>query len=277
MPENNEAVAHHEKSVGTVVREAREARNLSLEQASRTTRIHVDVLRSLEGDDTAKLGAVYTKGFLKLYADFLGLNKEEIVARFVAATPEAAVVRPRKAASAPQGAAVRLIVESGRRLGMQVQRFFRRLAWRRVALVLLAGVFLFGMGRWIKGCRVRVRERRVRAVALAASDIESAASAGSKPAAAAAKKKDEQKVVLVVRAVEKTWLQVKADGKIIFQGVLAKGSSENWKAKEKIELWIADAGALQLEVNGRFLDRIGRRGQTLKWIEITPKGLAVRG
>ncbi len=299
MPENNEVTPQQEKSVGTFLREARESRNLSLEQVSRTTRIHAHVLKALEADDTAKLGVVYTKSFLRLYADFLGLNKDEIIARFLAATPEAAVTIIKKVAAsapAPQRLVVRLTAEIGRRLWVQVQRLLRRVPWQRVAVVLLAALLLFGTGRWIGGCRARARERR--AVAAVASSTagktgasktapsRTTAQSAPKPAdrkedgkkavlVSAASKKETKNVALAVKALGKTWLQVKADGKIIFQGVLAKGSLESWKADEKIELWIGDAGALQLEVNGRFLDRIGRRGQTLKEVLITPKGLVV--
>jgi len=275
MAENNEATPEQQKSIGVALREAREARNLSLEQVSRATRIHADVLRALEADDTSKLGAVYTKSFLRLYADFLGLDREGLVARFLAAIPSAAVVGVRKAA-APEAASQRSVVrftgEVGRRFWFRVWSLGRRVPWQRVAAVLLAALLLFGTVRWIKGCRVRRREQRAHAVSLAVP----AAKETPPPVAAVTKMKDEQKVVLVVRAVEKTWLQVKVDDKIIFQSVLAKGSSESWKAREKIELWIGDAGALELEVNGRFLDRIGRRGQTLKEVVITTKGLVVR-
>ena len=294
MPENNEVTPQQEKSVGTILREAREARHLSLEQVSRTTRIHAHVLKALEVDDTAKLGVVYTRSFLRLYADFLGLNKDEIIARFLAATPEAAVTIIKKVAApapASQRLVVRLCVETGRRLWVQVRRLLRRVPWPRVAVVLLAALLLFGTGRWIGGCRARARERRAAAAVVSSAAATTGASRTASPSVpksagrksdsrkavlvSAAAKKEVKNVALAVKALGKTWLQVKADGKIIFQSVLAKGSSESWKAKEKIELWIGDAGVLELEVNGRFLDRIGRRGQTLKEVLITPKGLVV--
>ncbi len=278
MSENKGAAPQQEKSVGTILREARQARNLSLEQTSRTTHIHVNVLKALEADEVGRLGVVYTRSFLRLYADFLGLNKDEIVERFIAVTPEAAASVNKVLPSAPRRIlpVVRLTGKIGRNLWVLVQRGARRVPWQRVAVGVLALVFLFGMGRWIKGCRARGRERRAAAVSAAPSGARGrAASASSRISAAT--KKSEQRVVLVVRAVDKTWLQVKADGKIIFQSVLAKGSSESWQAEEQIELWIGDAGALELEVNGRFLGHIGRPGQTLKEVVITPKGLIVRG
>jgi len=284
MPENNGAAAQQGKSVGAVLREAREAKNLSLEQVSRTTRIHAHVLKALEEDDTGKLGVVYTKSFLRLYAEFLGLDKEEMVARFAAATPDEAMPVKKIIVSASGGPGPRGPAGPGGRLWGQLCRQVRRVPWQRVAIGALVIVFIFGMGRWVKGCRARAREKRAAAAAQPAPrPARAAKTAPPQPAASKAvskppvKKTEEQSVVLVVRAVDKTWLQVKADGAIIFQSVLSKGSSERWQAREKIELSIGDAGALELEVNGRFLDRIGRPGQTLKDVVITLKGLAVRG
>jgi len=88
--------------------------------------------------------------------------------------------------------------------------------------------------------------------------------------------KEGEKIVLVLRAKEKTWLQVKVDGKVVLQNLLARGAAESWQAREKIELWLGNAGAVQLEVNGRLLERIGRPGQTLRRVVITREGLSIQ-
>jgi cytoskeletal protein RodZ len=43
------------KSAGAMLRETREARGISLEEASRSTHIHVNVLRKIEADDFSSL------------------------------------------------------------------------------------------------------------------------------------------------------------------------------------------------------------------------------
>jgi hypothetical protein len=50
---------------------------------------------------------------------------------------------------------------------------------------------------------------------------------------------------------------VKSDGKIIFENTLAKGSVENWQAKENLELWIGRADALDLTFNGKHIGSPG--------------------
>jgi cytoskeletal protein RodZ len=68
------------ESIGEILREARHQKRASLEDASRATRIKMDILEQLEADEFDRLAApAYTKGFLKLYSDYLGLDSQAIV------------------------------------------------------------------------------------------------------------------------------------------------------------------------------------------------------
>ncbi len=65
---------------------------LTLEQAAEDTRIREKFLRALESGDYQTLpGAVYTKGFLRNYAEYLGLEPDAIILQFQSerGTPEA--------------------------------------------------------------------------------------------------------------------------------------------------------------------------------------------
>jgi len=68
------------ESIGETLREARHQRHASLEDASRATRIKMDILEQLEADEFDRLAApTYTKGFLRLYAEYLGLDSQSLV------------------------------------------------------------------------------------------------------------------------------------------------------------------------------------------------------
>lgn len=65
---------------------------LTLEQAAEDTRIREKFLRALENGDYQTLpGAVYTKGFLRNYAEYLGLDPDGLILQFQSerGTPEA--------------------------------------------------------------------------------------------------------------------------------------------------------------------------------------------
>ena len=63
---------------GSKLKQIREERNIPLEQVAKSTRIRLSILQDLENDEYTDLGSrVQIRGFLKLYADFLGVPLEE--------------------------------------------------------------------------------------------------------------------------------------------------------------------------------------------------------
>jgi transcriptional regulator with XRE-family HTH domain len=69
--------------IGSVLRNARGERNLSLEQAARELHIRSRYLEALEEGRFSELpGAAYVKGYLQRYAAYLQLDKEEVLRRF---------------------------------------------------------------------------------------------------------------------------------------------------------------------------------------------------
>src|SRR5215212_3426175 len=80
---------------------ARERKGVDLVRAERDTKIRIRYLSALETGDYRDLpGAVYTKGFLRNYAIYLGLDPEDVLRQWrrergEATAPEAAIVPPR--------------------------------------------------------------------------------------------------------------------------------------------------------------------------------------
>ncbi len=69
--------------LGDTLRAQREKKGITLEQAASDTRIREKFLKALEDSDHRTLpGAVYTKGFLRNYAEYLELATEELVVQF---------------------------------------------------------------------------------------------------------------------------------------------------------------------------------------------------
>jgi cytoskeletal protein RodZ len=67
-------------SLGDQLRAQRERKGITLEQAAADTRIREKFLKALEEGDYPSLpGAVYTRGFLRNYSDYLDLQTDELV------------------------------------------------------------------------------------------------------------------------------------------------------------------------------------------------------
>jgi len=92
------------ETVGTTLRQQREKKRMGLAEVSRVTRIPMATLESIEQDHFDDLpGEVFVKGFLKSYAQTLGLGPEDIVARYTASR-RVAMVTPLPVASPVQAA-----------------------------------------------------------------------------------------------------------------------------------------------------------------------------
>jgi cytoskeletal protein RodZ len=68
------------KSVGELLRSAREEGKFTLDDVNRQTRISIGVLKQLEQDDFDSFESdIYLKNFLKNYANFLGIDAGHIL------------------------------------------------------------------------------------------------------------------------------------------------------------------------------------------------------
>lgn len=294
------------KSVGLILKEARMAKSLSLEQASKDTKIHLNILKNIETDEINSLGLVYAKSFLRIYAEYLGLNKEDIVRLFedlfVPAAgrqvlPQTATARIVRFASEKSPVKVRPVCPDpgGMFLGLIKKVDFRLVIFWVVILFVVVLMMKFvrhhgSTARILKKVEVKKKPAQRPQVSLPAAvsknpsvkqaaDLALAGAQKSKSASLlkpTVVPKEEEKVVLTIKAKTKSWLQVKVDGKVVFQNILTRGRGEMWQAKEKIEIWLGDAGAVQLELNGRLFERIGRPGQMLKHVVATKAGLSIQ-
>jgi cytoskeletal protein RodZ len=69
--------------VGDVLKEARSKRGLSLEEVAASTHIRLEYLKGIEQSDFSKIPSeIYVRGYLKSYAEILGLDEDEILALY---------------------------------------------------------------------------------------------------------------------------------------------------------------------------------------------------
>ncbi len=79
--ENQEEASALVAGPGRRLREAREARRLSIEQVATQLRMQARIIEALEGDDYSSLpGKTFVQGYLRSYSRLLGLPEESVVA-----------------------------------------------------------------------------------------------------------------------------------------------------------------------------------------------------
>ena len=88
---------------GTLLKSTREARGISLRVAHEATKIPMDVLRAIEEGYTVRtLAPFYLKGFIKMYAEYLKINVQDIhIEERKQERPAGSVPKPRVAPSSP--------------------------------------------------------------------------------------------------------------------------------------------------------------------------------
>ena len=226
-------------TIGEQLRIAREAKGLTIEDAHRHTKIHAKLLQAMEEDRTREvLEPAYARGFIKKYAGFLNLDPKPLLDEYRRVEP-AAPPRP------VQGH----VVED-----KTMPRWIGPLA---IVVVATIGVAFL----------------TVLAKDLSRTVTTSTAAPASKPIAQPPKPivPKSQPLRLSVKASQDCWMQIKADDKVLFQNVLHKGQEELWTASEVIELWVGNAAALTLSLNGRILGPLG--SGVIKGIRVTRFGL----
>lgn len=75
-------------SIGNKLREARERKGLSAETVSRETMLTLRYVQALETDDFDALpGTAFVRGYVRRYAELVGLNADELIASFDESLP----------------------------------------------------------------------------------------------------------------------------------------------------------------------------------------------
>jgi len=75
--------------------------------------------------------------------------------------------------------------------------------------------------------------------------------------------------------IDKTWIRIYADGKKLFGGTLHKGDEKVWYAKEKFKFRIGNAGGVVIELNGKEMPILGKKGEVFKKVIVTKDGIEI--
>ena len=235
--------------VGETLRRQRESLGLSPEQVYGQIRIPIRYLQALEEERFDVFPAPqYARGFLRSYASFLGLDPEPLVAQL----------------PSPPEASVRSLVALGEvpiRPARRVPLWHRILRW--AVFVLIVGIV--GVG-YVAYRELRTfMESRPRAVPAALRSPEPGPTALPTPEPGLPSAfRPASRVHLVLVADDLSWIRVVADGRRVFEGFIRGGERREWSGRERISVVLGNAGAVQVEVNGMALGRLGGPGEVVR-------------
>ncbi len=259
------------ESTGAKLKNLRLQKGLTLEEVHKKTKIHLNILRAIEEDSFIGLNPVYIKGFLKIYCKCLGVDPKDYIKNYQEPQPQTTV----RVSSDVEEELPPLVKTPS----LKLSSFKPVIKFKFVFLIIPVVFFLIGvfiLGKFISSHR-KIQTKRVESTKLQKAQPAKVVTIPKEQTPATAPKKEILTIIrLGMRAKEDCWVDLKVDGRVVFHTVLKKGKSENWQAKEKIELSLGNAGAIELELNGKPLPPLGRIGQPLKNVLITKdKGLEV--
>ncbi len=232
------------ESIGSRLKAAREAKGITIEQAQKETRIHSGILVALENDrvENAISGPLYVKSFIKKYANYLGLDGTALSEGYSGERPEfTQQISALKNRSVPSGFPLKKILS-----------FVAAI----LVIIICARLLLFA------GSKVKTwLASRPKAVKVEAS----------KPKATRKQIPRGEDLILSIKTRADVYLKVKADGSIMYDDILKKGSADKWEAKQSLEISTSKAEAVIAELNGTSLGSLGKG--VVKGILITKDGL----
>jgi cytoskeleton protein RodZ len=247
-------------SFGEELRREREIRGISLKEISDATKISKRFLDALERNDHKTLPApVFTRGFVREYARYVGLNVEEMVNRYsFAAANDDRIEKPphveKYAKNPPRDISPKPAPKRG------IPPAYAKVDRNAILLVIIVAL-LAGVAYWA------VQYKR-------SSDAEEAAApvpvATPKPAAVVppptpATKQDDSTLRLAVEAVGNSWVTLEADGTTAFNNEMMRGERKEFEAKEQFRFRsIGNAAGLSLTLNGVPVQSLGDEGEVIK-------------
>jgi len=252
---------------GATFRQARESKGISLDRIAADTRISTRFLRAIENEDFHSLpGGIFNRGFVRAYAEHIGLNPDQAVADYERL---AEVHNPAEPVSAPREA------RSG--------RYLYPIAI--AALILLVVIFYLARRGISESARSTEAQQPVPAAAApptapvpvplasapippptTAPEVTSAAPEPEPPAPAETLRID-------IDVKETTWIKVAADGKTVDPGeVLEPGMTRHFTGQKSIYLSVGNAGGFSLKINDMPARAIGKSGQ-VREVNITTDNL----
>jgi len=264
--------------LGISFKSARESMNLTLEQVAAETKIGTRFLAAIETEEFHLLpGGIFSKGFVRSYAERLGIDPDKAVADF---ERQANYREP----------SVESLDVSTPKPGKS----------SRVLYPLAIG----GLLALVIGFYVATRQPTSNSVSLnkpaakaampepapapaepeasalptppVAAPVETPTPPTPNPAVATAlppATTPKEALDVVLQAKEQTWIKVLGDGKPVNAGeILEPGATRHYTAQTSINLILGNAGGVDIKINDRDMRPLGKSGQ-IREIKITPKNL----
>ena len=277
--------------IGPILEQARKELGLTLDDVEQATKIRKRYLAGLEREDFGVLpDAVYAQGFLKTYANYLGLDGEELSRQLKNRR------KPRRERTINYGPPAKSdfelpLLSPGGLEGTRKRKISgATVVTVIVALFALAAVIgtLYYVGRGAQTSETNGQASLGSAEKDAPNSKQDAPQAkapgsgaeneGESQAAPGQSGEEEagndavgdepeappDTLQVVINVQERpSWLSIQTDGILAYEDIAQPGFSETFEAERELSITTGDAGAVTAEVNGQSVGALGGPGEVL--------------
>jgi cytoskeleton protein RodZ len=270
-------------SPGAVLRRCREYHGITLEEAAETTKIGISHLKALEDDNIREFAnQAYLKGFLRIYAAYLGLNADDIARLYDKLFGVKVEKSDSSLATSSRRPPHRLItlkklVFPAILLAVIVLTaiFFKRpppplVRLQPAAPVVAAPVQNAAVQGIQSSVRIRSAERQIPPAPVEKSPAELPVTEKT----TGAKRSDVAGTgfILKIRVTQNGTLTSTVDGSGSQQYDLTIGDVIEWKAEKMVSLDLSNAGGVDIELNGKPYKMPGPSGKPV-YVEFDSDGI----
>ena len=245
--------------LGEYLKKEREKKGITLEEAAKVTRIRKVYLLAIEDGDIGMQSPVFIKGFLKSYAEFLGLDSADVIEKYNYIL---------------NGKKDQVGVEKGFELEPVSTTRRRHLIPAVLVLALVTAIYLLTTSEKPDTTPAEVQEssnvdlpeqKPVLSNTTAVTPTTPATPSLPKPDVQTVQtpEKPEKQHSLIAKARELTWIQVTVDDNDPAEVLLREGESTRWFADNKITVVVGNAGGVDLTYNGKLLESLGPSGKVV--------------
>lgn len=238
------------------LKEKRAELGYSIEYTVEKTKLYPSVIKDIEAGQLAKISPAYVKGFIKIYAAFLGVDLGTALEEIAASAPSRSIPRKIKIQDTAANAS---ILKTYAKFSPQVRQ--------KIFIILGGAVLLWGF--------FSVSKFAVRKISGVFKSKPAEESVPVKPQDTSLSLDEAEGITVVVTARKDCFLRVTSDGRLLFEGVLNQGVVETWTGNKEVEFNIKDGSAVALAVNGKSIPTLTTIPKPIKSLKITPTGISV--
>ena len=262
------------RTAGELLKDAREQRNLSIEQIEEALKIKARHIEAIEYDDHDELpGRVYAIGFIKSYAEYMGFDAEELVELFKMTS-----IGRHTNIELPSHGDVMIVSQTPSPIIIIV------------CIVALCGFGIFIGNKnsnrtpdelvFVPEVPQALADELAQKNTMMYTETEFERGRKVEPPAQVSKpspsvKKDGADAEIVIKAVYDSWIKVSdKTGRSVYAGILQMGRSYKVPKGTDYTLMTGNSGGTEIIINGKSIGTLGTVSQVRKNIKLSEKSLS---